>query len=355
MQSFRFFINRDSPDRFVSSAAVLSMLLEVSGIPKPGNVSRFHNFSDTSFEHFLHSAAFVPFVFQDAFNRKKTFGELLYDSVKIKSERFGGNTHFGTFLLLIPLCMGAGSLFSKNDSFYSNANINANIYENINANIYENIIVALKEKIAKEAHEICKNTSKGDSVFFYKSFWESNTFANEIDSSGPDSAFDLKSKNSESVISAIEFENADLFSLMKSAKDRDLVANEWFSGFSKSLSFSKDLDYFYNFYSENTNESLRFGSAINSAISASFLKFLAETPDTLIASKHGISEALEIKKLFSNLLKKYDFYEIHNLNSLIPELQMIDALMVSENKNPGSLADIASAGIFLSILGGLKF
>ncbi len=82
---------------------------------------------------------------------------------------------------------------------------------------------------------------------------------------------------------------------------------------------------------------------------------LSKTPDSLIASKHGSEKAFEIKNTFKNLLEENNFYENIDLNSLISEVKRIDSEMVFEKLNPGSLADITSAGIFLSILGGLKF
>ncbi len=198
-------------DRFVSSSAILSMLLEVSGYPKPGNVSRAHDFSDTAFEHFLYSAAFMPFVFQDAFFSRKTLGSLLYDSAYLNSFRFGGNTHFGTFLLLIPLCMSAGTI-EKSVNFSE---------EEINPE-------KIKSEIVVRAHNICKNTTSDDAVCFYKSFQKSNTFACKIeaeksfsDSKDLDfSKFDLTSDDS---IYEIESEDVSLYDLMKSAGKRDLI------------------------------------------------------------------------------------------------------------------------------------
>ena len=46
-----------------ATAGVLSLLLEVSGNPKAGNVDREHNFHDLRFEHFLASASAVYPVF----------------------------------------------------------------------------------------------------------------------------------------------------------------------------------------------------------------------------------------------------------------------------------------------------
>jgi triphosphoribosyl-dephospho-CoA synthase len=84
-------------------AAVLSMLLEVSGTPKAGNVDREHNFTDLKYEHFLSSASSAFPVFLDA-TRDARIGELILKAVKnsIRWHR-ADNVHFGAFVLLIPL------------------------------------------------------------------------------------------------------------------------------------------------------------------------------------------------------------------------------------------------------------
>ena len=40
----------------VARCAVLAMVLEVSGTPKPGNIDREHDYADTKYEDFLASA-----------------------------------------------------------------------------------------------------------------------------------------------------------------------------------------------------------------------------------------------------------------------------------------------------------
>ena len=49
----------DKITAYITRCAQLSMVLEVSASPKPGNVDRDHNYIDTDYEHFLTSAVSV--------------------------------------------------------------------------------------------------------------------------------------------------------------------------------------------------------------------------------------------------------------------------------------------------------
>ena len=92
--------------------AQLAMMLEVCAKTKPGNVDRYHDYEDTFLEHFLASAILVKPAFEKAENYKDSkgagIGNLIYDSVDLTNSHSGGNTHFGAFILLIPLIAGKG-------------------------------------------------------------------------------------------------------------------------------------------------------------------------------------------------------------------------------------------------------
>jgi len=82
------------------------MILEVSATPKPGNIDRDHNYTDTRFEAFPASAVGVYPILEKAAISDSGVGELIHKSVTESSKwQSGGNTHFGAFILLIPLVM----------------------------------------------------------------------------------------------------------------------------------------------------------------------------------------------------------------------------------------------------------
>ena len=101
---------------FAARCAELAMLLEVSATPKPGNIDRDHDYDDTKYEHFLASSVAVYPVLLKATEKRFGLGSLL-KSATIESNRWqsGGNTHFGSFLLLLPLLMAAGVSETIND------------------------------------------------------------------------------------------------------------------------------------------------------------------------------------------------------------------------------------------------
>ncbi|MDO5846111.1 MAG: triphosphoribosyl-dephospho-CoA synthase, partial [Methanocorpusculum sp.] len=94
----------DSPS--LAELAEFSMLLEVSAKVKPGNIDRMHDYPDTRFEHFLCSAVRARQVFERIDGL--SLGEAMYQAVDATNHHSGGNTHFGAFILLLPLLKGRG-------------------------------------------------------------------------------------------------------------------------------------------------------------------------------------------------------------------------------------------------------
>jgi triphosphoribosyl-dephospho-CoA synthase len=92
--------------KFHIACAQLAMVLEVAAYPKPGNVDRDHDFPDTTFEHFLASAVGTYPVLEAAARSRTGAGALIHAAAEesLRWQR-GGNTHFGAFVLLIPLLL----------------------------------------------------------------------------------------------------------------------------------------------------------------------------------------------------------------------------------------------------------
>jgi triphosphoribosyl-dephospho-CoA synthase len=86
--------------------AQMAMMLEVTAYPKPGNVDRCHDYPGTRLEHFLASVILSHPSLEQAAGPGATVGALMHDVVARTNVHCGGNTHFGAFLLLIPLIMG---------------------------------------------------------------------------------------------------------------------------------------------------------------------------------------------------------------------------------------------------------
>jgi len=122
----------------IAAFASLSMTLEATSYPKPGNVHRMKDFEETSLEHFLASAISAHSVFEKAVSSSSSIGSLFHEAVfKSNSIQSGGNTHFGTFILLIPLAKAAGIIQNRES-----------------------------KEIIEKAFEICKQTTPKDARIF---------------------------------------------------------------------------------------------------------------------------------------------------------------------------------------------
>src|SRR5947199_4189585 len=84
----------------VAAAAQLACLLEASA-PKPGNVSPFASFRDTTYEDFLASAAAVGPAL--ALAGERSLGATIRAAVEATARWAPSNTNLGLVLLLAPL------------------------------------------------------------------------------------------------------------------------------------------------------------------------------------------------------------------------------------------------------------
>jgi triphosphoribosyl-dephospho-CoA synthase len=93
--------NTNASPRSPAQDAVLALLLEVTGTPKPGNVDRHHDHDDLRFEHFLAGAVGAEPAFRDA--PDAPLGATFRRAVEGMSHQRGGNTQFGAILTVLPL------------------------------------------------------------------------------------------------------------------------------------------------------------------------------------------------------------------------------------------------------------
>ena len=213
--------------------AQLAMAFEVSAWNKPGNVDRCHDYPDTRLEHFLASIILCRQALEKAERREGTVGSLIREATIQSGRHRGGNTHFGAYILLIPLIMG----------------------ENID-----------------EASHIAWNTSIQDALDFYDAFSHIAVRVRETDE------LDI---NDPAAKNKLIERGMTLFHVMKHSSPYDMVAKEFVSGFPLTR-YTADLLHNHN---QETNP-----------ISTVFLQLLSEFPDTFIAKKYG-TEASEIVRI----------------------------------------------------------
>lgn len=324
----------------IARCAQLAMLLEVSASPKPGNVDREHNYPDTCFEHFVASSVAIYPVLELAAKSTERIGLLLKNAVYESSAwQQGGNTHFGAFLLLIPLAMAAGEL-SRDQSSCGNADFRLDADE--------------FDRLASRAHSFVRATDCEDAVEFYRAFGHAGVRVNsveEFDLEDPEATADLRKRN------------ITLYALMEIARDYDLIANEWTTCFGRCLESAKIILEFMQ--ARNCGaEALTGGSVsscsgtgINEAVVYTFLKLLSRHRDTFIQTKFDPETADYVSSRAGEILSSWETSgkTAKDFASILPKVQDFDSELLEKRINPGSTADIIIAGLFIALLGGLRF
>lgn len=318
----------------IARCAQLAMLLEVSASPKPGNVDREHNYPDTCFEHFVASSVSVYPVMELAARSRSGIGALIRSAVWESSAwQKGGNTHFGAFLLLIPLSMAAGELLdSRGKAPY-------------------NLLPEELEALAARAHSLVKATDCEDAVEFYRAFEVAGVRVNSVDEfslGDPESTAELRAQG------------VTLYELMEIARDYDLIANEWTSGFGRCLEGAKSITEFMQARIPEAGAPVFncSGTGINEAIVYTFLKLLSRHRDTFIQTKFDEATAEYVSSRAGEILSAWETSSDSNTRdfaALLPAVQEFDSELLSKKINPGSTADIIIAGLFIALLGGLRF
>ena len=307
--------------QYISQCLQLAIMLEVSA-QKPGNVSFTSNFEGTRAEHFLASVVAGGPHFQEAAYLgasvaekridvgKVGLGKLIKDCiVDVDAWQKGGNTILGTVMLFIPIAVAAGMTPTKEDHIFDFSQIR------------KNIDIAVK------------STSGWDSVHLY----EAVDIANP---SGLGDAPDLDVSDPASKERLLK-ENVGLFEVFKIAQGYDDICYEWVN------SYSITFDLAYPYLMEQLER-----KPLNTAVVHTFLKILAERPDTFIARKVNKQKAIAVSQEAKAIL------ELGGLETSegIKRLAEFDRQLRSKGNscNPGTTADLTAAALALCTLNGYR-
>ena len=351
----------------IARCAQLAMLLEVSASPKPGNVDREHDYPDTFFEHFVASSVGVYPALEQAARSRKGIGSLIKTAVyESAAWQNGGNTHFGAFLLLIPLAMAAGEILAGKKP----------------ENGFHKLEQGDLESLADRALVFVRETDCEDAVEFYRAFGAAGVRVNSVEE------FDLKDTESPGALCE---KAVTLYDLMEISKGYDLIANEWTTGFRRCLEGARTVLGFMHARNGDCVNPLPncSGTGINEAVVYTFLKLLSRHRDTFIQTKFDADTADRVSSRAREILSEWEkkgsccpsdsdysldcssgsdcppdyssngFYDcpLENLDfsSLLPAVRDFDSELLEKGINPGSTADIIIAGLFIALLGGLRF
>ncbi|MDH5482132.1 MAG: triphosphoribosyl-dephospho-CoA synthase [Candidatus Bathyarchaeota archaeon] len=308
--------------KHISQCLELAILFEVSA-DKPGNVNLVVGFEGTRHEHFLASAVAAASYFESAAKQGMAFsrGEIHISNVglgqiikecatDVNAWQHGGNTLLGTIILLSPIAVAAGMTSAKEEHIFEISELRRNLRHVVESTTAEDAV-----KIY-EAIKIATPSGLGK--------------APELDVNDPDS------------MNRIVKENVSLYQVFKIASSYDGVCSEWVNNYPITFDFA------YPYLMEQ----IKSDKDLNAAIIHTFLKVLAEYPDTFIARKVGSGKAQEVSSMAEEVLR------LGGLKTLIGKERMHDFdLTLRESGsllNPGTTADIIAAALALGILSGYR-
>jgi triphosphoribosyl-dephospho-CoA synthase len=256
--------------------------------PKPGNVNRLHDFSDTSLDDFLLSAIAIGPAFANAADL--SVGRLILQATKDTRKLVRSNTNLGMVLLLSPLvkaCLRKGA---------------ASLRRRLSAVL--NSLTVQDARLAYAAIRLAQPGGLGR--------------VSEADVAGQPSI--------------------TLLETMALAQDRDSVAHEYVTGFSISFEIGAPA----------LKEARSRGTDFSSAVVQAFLTILSHVPDTLIARKKGRDAACLVSDQASEVLNKGGVFTSEGRMALAD----FDCSLRDPNHtlNPGTTADLTAAAIFLALL-----
>ncbi len=285
-------------------AFTLGPLLEAA-VPKPGNVSRFRDFDDLTFYHFLFAETSVLGIYYEAVKtaellrkgvlepRDAGLGELIKRAVQNSRESQDANPNFGVIALSIPLIMGL--------------------------TMGRNMLDA-----RKKARLLIEESTVRDTMEFYRAIRIANP-------KGIPSGVKYDVYSDESFRELFQ-DGINLARLAEISCERELIFCEWIGEYELSY---KTFGRLYELINE---------LPLEDAVVEAFLELLAEREDTLIMRKAGRGEAELVRKKAGEVLN----------GKLSPK--EFDAFMREKGdlRNPGSLADIMAVSLSLLVLRGLR-
>lgn len=300
--------------RYIGACAELACLLEVAA-PKPGNVSRLRDFSDTRFEHFLASAVALRGVCEDAAARGLDLacgslepedlglGSLIREAVlQTKAWQGGRNTNLGIAILLVPLSASAGMTAEQGE--FDEGDLRDGV------------------------DYLLRSSTAADTVELYHAIGEAAPGG-----LGEREELDVRDRDS---IDMIIKDNINLFKIMEITKN-DSIAKELINKY--RITFEIGYKHIMDRYTITGDiiDSILFG----------YMTILSQVPDTLIARKAGEEKAREISRVAGDILE----------GGMDPEaLRAFDESLSSEDNrlNPGTTADLTVSSTMVALLKGVR-
>lgn len=276
----------------------IACLIEVSSY-KPGNVSRYLDFEDVTFEDFLISSVSIYnparelsrrsyLIIRKGFPLEKIrIGYFMRKAIERTLFYVRSNTNLGIVMLTFPLIPSIIFSILKNDL----------------------------EKLSENIITILRNTSYKDTIDLYRAI-------NLSKANLPKANF-LDVKDSDS-IRIIKERKINLYDVMKYSEEYDLISKEYLTGYKISISSAKEL-------LDNVMDGLRLTNAVENL----YIKLLATYEDSHIIKTRGYEIAKRVKEIAKDVLNG-------NL-----DIRDLENFLIENRINPGAIADIITSSIFL--------
>ncbi len=268
----------------IALLAQAACVLEVTA-DKPGNVSRRHDFGDTCFEDFLLSAVAVGTALGAA--GAVGVGETVLRAVRDTRALVSMNTNLGIVLLLAPLARAAAM---------EGASLRAGL---------STVLAALTVEDARAAYAAIRLAAPGGL--------------------GQAEAQDVRQEPSVTLREA-----------MALAAGRDTIAHEYVT----------DYDVTFSLAAPALRQARAHGLGWPAATLESYLRVLAEVPDTLIARKRGGASARVVSERARSVLASGEPGSPGRTRAT----EAFDSELRAESGlNPGATADIMAAALFVAL------
>ncbi|GAA0516042.1 triphosphoribosyl-dephospho-CoA synthase [Halorubrum aquaticum] len=300
--------------------AILALLLEVAGTPKPGNVDRRRDLADLRFESFLGGAVGAREGLERA-ARGAAVGHAFERAVAGMADRAGTNTQFGCLLLLVPL------LRATRNGDLSPAGL---------------------DRVTREA-------TVDDAVDFYRAFEHVDVAVGDP----PEDATDLDVRRGADAEPALRERGVTLRDVMAtSASVGDGGENDGGDGGSNDDSDERVPDRNAQEWIEGFPRTFRAAEwvltdegPLSDRAARAFLGLLATEPDTLVATAHGPTVAreasAEARAIVSDGDPAPDADAVHAI-----DLDAVEGLATSFHErgiNPGTTADLTCAALYVAL------
>jgi triphosphoribosyl-dephospho-CoA synthase len=298
--------------REVSLCAQLACALEVA-CPKPGNVNRYHDFEDTTLEHYLASAVAIGGAASKAARAgfkhgagepSIRIGRLILEAVQ-ESKRWhsGRNTNLGLALLLLPLAASYGAALRTSPQPGDTL-----VRDSLDA--------------------IMRSTTPEDALCFYRAVREAAPGG-----LGRGRELDVWDKGSDDRIIS---EGITLYKVLCMSQG-DSIAKELVSRM--RVTFEIGYPSIFKVYKETG--SLRRG------ILYGYMRILSASPDSLIARKKGWEVARRVSRRAAKILRA---------GLPAKELEEFDRRLRTRGNtlNPGATADLTAASLMVCLLKGAR-